>query len=155
MARVQPQPLDQARDLARQFAQEEIAPVSEHWDQMGEPREFPHELYRRMGELGLLGYSSPADFGGGGRPQADFVTIIEELAYVDIAFAVMCGIPRLFTIPVLAYGPEALKEKYVEPCLRAKTIGAFARQSADDCPRLRRPLPDQRREDLHHPRGCL
>lgn len=126
MTHVQPQPLDQARDLARRFAQEEIAPVSEYWDQMGEPREFPRELYRRMGELGLIGYSSPTDFGGGGHPQADFVAIIEELAYVDVAFAVMCGIPRLFAIPVLAYGSDALKEKYVGPCLRAETIGVFA-----------------------------
>jgi len=114
------------RETVGAFAEVHIIPHAARWDQMPEPRRFPFELYRALGDAGFLGFSSPPDHGGRGRPFSESITLIEELAYHDVAVAVMTGIPRLVTHPILSFGTEAQKQQYVAPCLSGETVCAFA-----------------------------
>ena len=114
------------REMASAFAEVHIIPHAARWDQMPEPRRFPFELYRALGDAGFLGFSGSPDHGGRGRPFSESVVLIEELAYYDVAVAVMTGIPRLVTHPILSFGTEVQKQQYVAPCLSGETVCAFA-----------------------------
>ncbi len=110
----------------RDWAEKELAPVSDLWDQKPEPRQFPGDLYRRMGELGFIGLNGPTEFGGRGKSNLEFAALIGQLSYHDVAFAVMCGIGRLFAYPLLRWGTENLKKRYIADCLSGKKVCAFA-----------------------------
>jgi alkylation response protein AidB-like acyl-CoA dehydrogenase len=114
------------RDQVRPFALEVIAPVSEYWDRMPEPRQFPRDIFHKLGDTGFIGYSLPTEYGGQGRSTLEFVTVIEELCYQDTAFGLLCGISRLIALPILWFGTDELKRKYVRGCATGATIPAFA-----------------------------
>ena len=65
------------RDAARDFAQNEIAPVAEHYDQAGE---FPMPIIKQMGEMGFMGIEVPEDYGGAGMDTIAYVLAMEEIA---------------------------------------------------------------------------
>ena len=64
----------------RDFAQAEIRPHVMEWD---EAQQFPHEVFRKLGELGLLGTIFPEEYGGAGLSTSDDASIVEEIASVD------------------------------------------------------------------------
>jgi butyryl-CoA dehydrogenase len=113
------------RDEVRAFAEKEIYPVSEHWDRMPEPREFPRELYRKLGRVGFLGYNAPKEYGGGGHSNLDFNTLVEELCYHDAAIGLLCAVCELATYPILHFGSDEQKKKYIPDCLTGEKIPAF------------------------------
>src|SRR5512143_2556797 len=68
------------RDVARDFAENELRPVVMKYD---ESQEFPMEIFRKMGELGFLGIIFPEQYGGAGMGYMEYATVVEELSRVD------------------------------------------------------------------------
>src|SRR5262245_40267247 len=99
------------QESARKFAQERLAPNSARWEQ--EAR-FPREIFREMGELGLMGVTVPAEWGGAGADNVAYSLALMEVAAGDGALGtVMSGHNSVGVMPVLVYGTEAQKQRYV------------------------------------------
>ncbi len=119
------------RDEVKAFAEKEIYPVSEHWDRMSEPRKFPRELYGKLGEVGFIGYNTPKDLGGQGKSNLEYITLIEELCYHDAAIGLLCAVGELATYPILFFGNDEQKKKYVPDCAKGKIVPAFVLTEPD------------------------
>jgi len=113
------------RDEVAEFAKKEIYPVSEQLDQMPEPRKFPKELYRKLGAAGFIGYNTPKEFGGQGKSNLDYITLIEELCYHDAGVGLLCAVGELATFPILYFANDEQKKKYLPDCVSGKRIPAF------------------------------
>jgi butyryl-CoA dehydrogenase len=100
-------------------------PVSEEWDRMPEPRKFPFDLYRKIGAAGFIGYAMPKEYGGKAKSHLEYITLVEELCYHDAAIGLLCAVGELATFPILYFGSEAQKKKYVPDCVSGKRIPAF------------------------------
>lgn len=113
------------RAEARRFALAEIAPHSAAWEEAGE---FPRELYRRMADVGLLGVGYPEAYGGSGGDLSHFMAAGEELVLAGRSVAVAAGIAshRIALPPILSYGTEAQKQRFVPKVLRGEAIAALA-----------------------------
>jgi alkylation response protein AidB-like acyl-CoA dehydrogenase len=113
------------RDEVKAFAEEHIHPVSRELDSMPEPRKFPRELYRALGKAGFIGYGMPKEYGGGGKSHLEYITLVEELCYHDAAVGLLCAVAELATYPILIFGTEEQKKKYVPDCVSGARIPAF------------------------------
>lgn len=113
------------RDEVKAFAEKEMYPVSEYWDRMSEPRQFPHELYKKIGAAGFIGYAMPEAYGGRGKSNLEYITLIEELCYHDPAIGLLCAVAELATHPIVHYASEEHKKKYVPDCASGRRIPAF------------------------------
>lgn len=112
------------RQTVKRFCQEEIAPYAEKWDEAGE---FPRELFRRAGELGLFGIRIDPKWGGSGLDWWATAAYIEAMCHsesgsVSMAFMVQSEI----TIPVIEeLGTEEQKQEFLPPAVRGDWIGAL------------------------------
>jgi alkylation response protein AidB-like acyl-CoA dehydrogenase len=126
------------RDMARDFAQKEIAPIAAHHDETGE---FPHETIARMGEQGFMGIEVPEEFGGVGMDTLSYVLALEEIAKVDASHAVIMSVCNsLYCYGILRYGTVEQKETYLTPVASGEAIGAYALtepQSGSDAGNMR------------------
>lgn len=113
------------RDEVKAFAEKEIHPISEELDRMGEPRKFPTDLYRKIGAAGFIGYTMPVEYGGKAKSHIEHITLIEELCYHDSAVGLLCAVGELATFPILHFGSDEQKKKYVPDCASGKRIPAF------------------------------
>jgi alkylation response protein AidB-like acyl-CoA dehydrogenase len=113
------------REEVRAFAEKEIYPVSEYWDRMPEPRQFPFDLYRKIGQAGFIGYAMPKEYGGSGKSHLEYITLVEELCYHDAAIGLLCAVAELATSPIINFGSEEQKKKYVPDCASGKRVVAF------------------------------
>ncbi len=112
------------RQMVREFAEAEIRPVVSYYD---ETQEFPHQLFAKMGELGLLGILVPPEYGGAGLGYMEFALIIEELARVCPAIALSVAAHNgLCTNHILSFGSEELKRCYLPELASGKALGAWA-----------------------------
>lgn len=112
------------RDAAREFAQNEIAKVAAHYDETGE---FPYETVKKMGQLGFMGIEVPEAYGGVGLDSIAYVLAMEEIDKVDAAHGTIMSVNNsLFCYPILKYGTEAQKQKYVVPVAGGQKIGAYS-----------------------------
>jgi len=114
---------EQFRQAVREFANEVIAPRAEEMDRL---EEFPLDIVKQMGQMGLFGIPFPEEYGGQG---ADFTTLclaIEELARVDSSMAITleAGV-GLGANPIFAEGTEEQKQKWLVPMCRGEMLGAF------------------------------
>lgn len=108
----------------REFAESEIAPGASERD---EARRFPHELIPKMAQLGLFGIMVPEDYGGAGLDAMAAVIVIEELARVDGAVAlIVASHNSLCAGHIQTFGNEAQKKKYLVPLARGEKLGAWA-----------------------------
>jgi acyl-CoA dehydrogenase len=107
------------RELARDFANEEIKPNAAHWDKESI---YPIEAIAKANELGLLTLKIPQKYGGGGMGSFEEVLVLEELGFGDPGFATAAGSSMLASYPLITGGTEAQKEKY----LRMVTEGKIA-----------------------------
>ena len=118
-----PDELQMMQRSVREFAQEEIAPLAADLDR--KPA-FPWETLRKMGELGLLGVTTPEEHGGAGLDSLSFVVLLEEIAAADAShatiMAVTNGMPQDM---LLAHGSAAQKERYLRKLASGEWIGAF------------------------------
>ncbi|MFA5891466.1 MAG: acyl-CoA dehydrogenase family protein [Actinomycetota bacterium] len=111
------------RATVRNFAEKVIAPRAEEMDASGE---FPVDIVRKMGELGLFGLPFPEEYGGAG---ADFTTLciaIEELARIDSSMAITleAGV-GLGAMPIWLFGSEEQKRTLLPPLARGEKIAGF------------------------------
>jgi alkylation response protein AidB-like acyl-CoA dehydrogenase len=119
----------QIRDLVRSFAREVIQPRAAEID---ESDEFPHDIIRKMGELGLMGLPIPEDFGGVGADFVSYISAIEEISYASAALGVILAVhTSVGTFPILYFGDEAQKQKYLPKLAAGEWIGAFALTEPD------------------------
>ena len=112
----------EVRDLVKDFAEKEIYPVSKELDQMPEPRQFPRELYRKIGEAGFIGFSMPKELGGQGRSHLEYITLVEELCYHDPAVGLLCAVGELATHPIIHFASDEQKKKYVPDCASGNRV---------------------------------
>ncbi len=112
------------RDAARDFAQKEIAPVAEHYDQTGE---FPAPIVKKMGELGLMGIEVPEEYGGASMDTIAYVLAMEEIAKADVATSTIMSVNNsLYCHGILTFGSEEQKKAWLTPIASGKQIGAYA-----------------------------
>ncbi|MDW7992255.1 MAG: acyl-CoA dehydrogenase family protein, partial [Anaerolineae bacterium] len=107
----------------REFAEKEIAPRAIAID---EKDEFPEDLFRRMGELGILGLPFPEEYGGSGGDYLALALALEEIARVSGTVAIILDAhTSLCCEPIYLFGTEEQKRKYLVPLARGEKIGAF------------------------------
>lgn len=111
------------QDMARQFAQERLAPNAEEWDR--ECR-FPKEAIEEMAGLGLLGMLVPPEWDGAGTDAVSYALALEEVSAGDGSVgAIMSVHNSVGCMPILRYGSEAQKEEWLKPLARGEKIGCF------------------------------
>ena len=111
------------RDLAREFAEKEIAPTAAQDDK---ERKFRKELLLKMGELGFFGSVIPEKYGGNGLGFLAMVLITEEVARVHSAVRVAINMQIGPALALLQFGSEEQKRKWIPPLLRGESVGCFA-----------------------------
>ncbi len=112
------------RQAAREFAEQEIAPIAAQFDETGE---FPLETIRKMGEMGFMGIEVPEEYGGAGMDTLAYVLAETEISKVDAAHGTIMSVNNsLFSYGILHYGTEEQKRQYVAPVASGKAIGAYA-----------------------------
>jgi len=111
------------RDMARDFAEKEIRPHFMEWD---ETQEFPVPLFKKLGELGLMGIFIPEEYGGSGMNYHDYITAIVEISKVcgSIGLSVAAH-NSLCTGHIYYNGSEEQKKKYLPKLASAEWIGAW------------------------------
>jgi butyryl-CoA dehydrogenase len=112
------------KNMLREFAEKEIAPRAKVYDPAGE---FPWDIVRKLGELGICGMVIPEQYGGSGSDTISYSLAMEELARVCPSTAVTLSVNNsVFCYPVFRFGTEAQKKKYLVPAARGEKIGGFA-----------------------------
>ncbi len=112
------------RAAVREFAEGEIAPGAAERDEHGR---FPSELIPKLAEQGLLGILVPEEHGGSGFTAISAAVILEEVARVDAAVALLVGSHNsLCSGHILAFGTEAQKQRFLPPLARGEKLGAWA-----------------------------
>jgi alkylation response protein AidB-like acyl-CoA dehydrogenase len=112
------------RDMAREFAQKEIAPVAAHFDETGE---FPYETVKKMGAQGFMGIEVPEEYGGQGLDTIAYVLAMEEIAKADVAHSTIMSVHNsLYAHGIIKFGAEEQKQTYLVPVARGEKIGAYS-----------------------------
>jgi len=110
------------RDLAREFARREIAPVAAQYDESGE---FPWEVVRRAHQAGLLNLEVPEEYGGAGLGTLESALIAEELAAGCAGIATSLLGNGLALLPILIYGSDEQKARFLPSFCAEPRLGAF------------------------------
>ena len=117
------------QSLAREFADAEIAPHAADWDR---EHRFPHEVFAKLAGLGLMGVCVPEEYGGAGADFLAYVLVLEELSRADAGVGVTVAVhTSACTLPILAFGTDEQRERFVPPLARGEAIGAFALTEAE------------------------
>jgi len=120
---------EMTRQMVREFAEKEIAPVVMEYD---ESQQFPWEIIRKLAELGLLGILIPSEYGGSGMRYIDFAIIIEELSRVDPSIALTATAHNsLCCNHIYLYGTEKQKKTYLPLLASGKKLGAWGLTEAE------------------------
>ena len=122
------QELIAVRDLAREFAEKEIAPTAAKDDK---EQNFRGDLVRKMGDLGFYGTMIPEAYGGNGLGFLAMVLITEEIARVHSAMRVAINMQIGPAVTVLQFGSEEQKKKFIPGLVSGETIGCFAITESD------------------------
>jgi alkylation response protein AidB-like acyl-CoA dehydrogenase len=110
--------------LTRDFATAEIEPYAGEWDR---DHHFPRELYGRLAELGLMGVCVPEEYGGSGADFLSYILVLEELSRADAGVGVTVAVhTSAVTLPILSFGTDEQRSRFVPPLARGEAIGAFA-----------------------------
>lgn len=110
-------------DMIRKFGKEHISPKLMEWDEF---QEFPVEVFKKLGELGLMGVLVPTEYGGSGLSYTEYVTAIIELGKICGSIGLsMAAHNSLCTGHILAFGNEEQKKKYLPKLATAEWIGAW------------------------------
>ncbi|MGI8641834.1 MAG: acyl-CoA dehydrogenase family protein [Pyrinomonadaceae bacterium] len=107
----------------REFAQNEIAPLAREYD---EAEKFPRKQLEGLAELGLLGMIIPEEYGGAGFDSVSYALALEEIARADASVAVIVSVTNsVCCYPILSWGTEEQKQKYLVPLAKGEMLGAF------------------------------
>lgn len=119
----------QIADMVRDFAEKNIRPDMMKWD---EEQYFPVELFRKMGELGLMGVLVPTEYGGSGLGYFEYVTVVSEMAKVCSSIGLSTAAHNsLCTGHILYFGNEEQKKKYLPKLASGEWIGAWGLTEAN------------------------
>ncbi|MGA1793555.1 MAG: acyl-CoA dehydrogenase [Thermoplasmatota archaeon] len=111
------------RNMVREFAEKEVRPRAAELD---EKEEYPHAALKRMTELGILGAIIPQEYGGAGLDTVTYSVIIEEISRACASTGVVTSVHNSLTAwPIMHYGTEEQKKKYLPILARGEKIGAF------------------------------
>ncbi len=111
------------RDMARDFAAREIAPIAAEIDQ---EERFPAEVVKKMGELGFLGMNVQEQFGGAGLDTTCYVLALEEVSKACASSGVIMSVNNsLVCWPLETYGNQEQKEKFLTPLAKGEKLGAY------------------------------
>ncbi len=116
---------DQLRDTVAKFVANEINPHVEEWEAAGE---FPsHEVFKKMGDLGLLGLRWPEEFGGAGLDMSYSLVLAEELGLINCGGVPMAiGVHTDMCTPALArFGSDALRHEFLAPAIAGDVVGCL------------------------------
>jgi butyryl-CoA dehydrogenase len=112
------------QNLARDFARSEVMPGAAARDR---GHDFPAEVAAKLAELGMMGMFIPAEYGGAGLDVLSYVLALEEISYADAGVGVTMSVQHsLAAWPILAFGNEAQKQKYLPPLATGEKIGCYA-----------------------------
>ncbi len=115
--------------MIRDFANKEIRPKMMEWD---ESQEFPVELFKKMGSLGLMGVLVPQEYGGSGLSYLEYVTVVSEISKVCGSIGLSTAAHNsLCTGHILTFGNEEQKQKYLPKLATAEWIGAWGLTEAN------------------------
>ncbi|MFZ0851651.1 MAG: acyl-CoA dehydrogenase family protein [Hyphomicrobiaceae bacterium] len=111
------------QQTARRFAQEQVAPHAAEWERQGA---FRPGLFQELGALGLMGMTVPPEWGGAGADNVSYALALQEIAAGDGALAtVVSGHNSVGVMPILSYGTEAQKQRYVRDLASGRKLTAF------------------------------
>ena len=120
---------EQVKQTARDFARQYIQPYVIEWD---ETQTFPLQIFKEMGQLGMMGVFVPQEYGGTGLGYFEYKTIIEEIAKVCGAIGLSVAAHNSLCIGhILAFGNEDQKQKYLPKLASAEWIGAWGLTEAN------------------------
>lgn len=112
------------QDMAKSFAVEQIKPFAAEWDEKGI---FPKQALKQMGELGFLGMLVPEQWGGSETGNLAYVLALEEIAAADGATSTIMSVHNsVGCVPILKFGTDEQKERFLKPLAQGEMIGAFA-----------------------------
>lgn len=119
----------QITDMIRDFSEKEIRPKMMEWD---ESQEFPIEVFRKLGELGLMGVLIPTEYGGSGMTYFEYITVVAEIAKVcgSIGLSVAAH-NSLCTNHIYKFASAELKKKYLPKLASGEWIGAWGLTEAN------------------------
>lgn len=111
------------RAKVREFAESEVKPIAFMLDKNNE---FPTEAIKKLGEMDLMGIPYPKEYGGAGLDALSYAIAVEELSRVDGGTGVILSAHvSLGSYPIMAFGTEEQKKKYLAPLAKGEKIGAF------------------------------
>lgn len=112
------------QQAARDFAQNEIAPIAAHFDETGE---FPLDTIKKMGEMGFMGIEISEDYGGAGMDTMAYVLAMVEIAKADVSHSTIMSVNNsLYCHAISVIGTEEQKRAFLEPVASGKKIGAYS-----------------------------
>ena len=111
------------RLMARDFARKELEPLAAQRDK---EENFPMDVVKKMGELGLLGMMVPVEYGGSGAGAVSYCLALQEIAYSCASTAVTMSVANLSIEPLLKFGDEKQKGKYLMELAQGDLLGCFA-----------------------------
>lgn len=112
------------QDMARDFAQKEIAPMSHELDMNSE---FPARHVKKLAELGLMGMTVPTEWDGAGLDTVTYTLALEEISVACASTSVTVSVNNsLYCSPILKYGTDEQKKRYLSPFARGERLGAYA-----------------------------
>src|SRR5215470_14660977 len=111
------------RDTVRQFMETEVRPLVKELER---EEKFPLEIIKKLGEMGCCGMLVPEEWGGPGLDTVSYVMMIEEVARVYTAMSTALGVTNsAVQAPLLQFGTEAQKNKYLKQLASGEILGSF------------------------------
>jgi butyryl-CoA dehydrogenase len=109
--------------LAREVVRDEVEPNAADWDR---EHRFPRELFAKLADLGLMGACVPEEYGGAGADFLAYILVLEELSRGDAGVGVTVAVhTSAVTLPLLAFGTDEQRSRFVPPLARGEHLGAF------------------------------
>ena len=115
--------------LARELARREIEPYAAEWDR---EHRFPRDVFAKLADVGLMGTCIPEEYGGAGADFLSYILVLEELSRADAGVGVTVAVhTSAVTLPLLAFGTDEQRARFVPPLARGEHLGAFALTEAE------------------------
>ncbi len=115
------------RDMVRRFTVQEITPYADAWDEEGH---FPREVYSKMAELGLMGMTTPEEYGGSALNRMSGAIVYEELAKGEMATSVGLSVHNMVTGSIARFGNEEQRRQWATRLAGGELLGAFSLSEA-------------------------
>lgn len=117
------------RDMARKFADNELKPIADRLD-----REHTHspEVLKALGEMGIMGVAVPVEYGGGGMDYVSYALVVAEISRgCGGTGTIVAAHNSLYCYPVLKFGSEEQRKRFLVPCASGESVGCYALTEAN------------------------